>query len=331
MISDGNGNYVESSESEFPTEGYKFNSELSGCIDLNGNRIDSTLRYSDGMISLSSDKTSMCYVYFDEILNAGKILFRNPTVGLNTTMEGGLYRYQGTSVNNYICFGISDKTTCVNDTDKYMYRIIGINSDNQLKLIKKEALNTNYGWHSSNKGNITWPNSALYMGLNESYFLSNETYVPSGWGDKIATTTWKYGDNTTYNTSALNLYSIENGWTETTNAKIGLMYVHDYYYAYQSGGLNCSPSGAYNNCATSWIHLWKSENDSNASHTYEWTMSRYAHAGNNNPYAAHIVTNGWVNYILAGNTFSVRPVFFLTSDIQYLSGTGTLTDPILIK
>ena len=60
-------------------------------------------------------------------------------------------------------------------------------------------------------------------------------------------------------------------------------------------------------------------------------MSRYAHAGNNNPYAAHIVTNGWVNYILAGNTFSVRPVFFLTSDIQYLSGTGTLTDPILIK
>ena len=153
MISDGNGSYVESSSNEFPTEGYKFNTELSGCIDLNGNKIDSTLSYSDGMISISSNKTSMCYVYFDEIppVPVAQYLLENPTSGLNTTEEGGLYRYQGTNdtVNNYICFGTSDKSTCTGNTDIYMYRIIGINEDGQLKLIKKEALNTTYAWHSN--------------------------------------------------------------------------------------------------------------------------------------------------------------------------------------
>ena len=33
-------------------------------------------------------------------------------------------RYYGTNPPNYICFGTIDKDTCVNETDKYMYRII---------------------------------------------------------------------------------------------------------------------------------------------------------------------------------------------------------------
>ena len=43
---------------------------------------------------------------------AGNAILTLKPTGLNTTMEGGLYRYQGTSVNNYICFGISTKSTC---------------------------------------------------------------------------------------------------------------------------------------------------------------------------------------------------------------------------
>ena len=48
-------------------------------------------------------------------------------------------RYYGTNPDNYICFGTNNKDTCVNDTDKYMYRIIGMDKSNRFKLIKKEA------------------------------------------------------------------------------------------------------------------------------------------------------------------------------------------------
>ena len=328
MISDGNGNYVESSDNGFPTEGYKFNSELSGCIDLNGNRIDSTLSYSDGMISISSDKTSMCYVYFEPIL-VGEYLMANPTSGLNTTMEGGLYRFQGTSANNYICFGTSDKSTCTGNTDAYMYRIIGINSSGQLKLIKKEALNSTIEWWSDYSTDKAWPDSTIKTNINGSSFLSNTTYVPSGWNDKIATTTWKYGDNTNVNQTAANLYTTENGWSTTTSAKIGLMYAHDYAYAYQSGGLNCSSSGSYSTCKTAWIHL--SQNDSGVPSSYEWTMSRYGYySGNGYYYAWAVFSGGYVNSAGLNYTRAVRPVFYLTSDVTYLSGTGTASDPIII-
>ncbi len=74
----------------------------------------------------------------------------------NMTSRGDtLRRYQGTSVNNYICFGTNDKDVCLNDQDKYMYRIIGIDTETQeLKIIKKEALNTKYYWP---KTAADWP------------------------------------------------------------------------------------------------------------------------------------------------------------------------------
>jgi len=213
-----------------------------------------------------------------------------------------------------------------------MYRIIGINSLGQMKIIKKEALNNTLLW-GENGRDRKWPDSDLYKGLNGSVFLDNTTYVPSGWSNKIATTTWKYGDNMTNNTTAENLYSIENGWSDTTSAKIGLMYAHDYYYAYQSGGLNCSFEGGISSiCKNSWIYLWNSGNDSGVSNIdYEWTMSRAGYFYDGNYYAWTIHLDGYYGGNYLGTSNAVRPVFFLTSDIEYVSGTGTLSDPIIIQ
>ena len=252
--------------------------------------------------------------------------------GLNTTMEGGLYRFQGTNdtVNNYICFGTSDKSVCTGNVDAYMYRIIGINSSGQLKLIRKETLGVAYQWHSSYYNNTGWLNTDLYKALNTGV-LNSATYFPGG-SEKIATTTWKWGTNASYDVSADNLYSIENGWTNTINAKIGLMYAHDYYYAYQSGGLNCG--NLYDTCKNSWIYLWNSGNDNNAPNLdYEWTMSRYHYEDIYGGLcsATCISADGKVSGALLTNTYSVRPVFYLTSDVQYISGSGTLTDPIIIQ
>ncbi len=272
-----------------------------------------------------STVTQNTYSTKDTLGVASEYLLANPTTGLNTTMEGGLYRYQGTNANNYICFGTSTKSTCTGNTDAYMYRIMGINSSGQLKLIKKEALNSTMQWYSSYSSNITWPNSTIYSSINGSSFLNNTTYVPSGWSSKIATTSWKYGDNTSYQTGAANLYSIENAWRGARSAKIGLMYLHDYYYG-MSGGNNCGSSGS--TCKTSWLHL--SNNDSGAPSTTEWTMSRYGSVrGRYDAY--NVNSNGRAYYVTLDAAYSVRPVFYLTSDVEFVSGTGTSSDPFIIN
>ena len=301
-------------------------------VIVNDSNIDQTY-LNDSNIKLSFEVTEFNCELVEEDNNSqvaiASYLMENPTTGLTTsTQEGGLYRYQGTTANNYICFGTSDKATCTGNTDAYMYRIMGINSSNQLKLIKKEALNSAIAWHSISNGyDTTWPNSTLYSSINGSTFLTNTTYVPSGWSDKIATTTWKYGDNTTNNTTAANLYSIESAWTSTTSAKIGLMYMHDYYYG-MSGGNNCSSSGAYSTCKTSWLYL--SNSDSGAPSAYEWTMSRYGQISSGGYSAWNVYSSGYVNGYDLTSARSVRPVFYLTSDVSIVGGSGTLSDPFII-
>ena len=254
----------------------------------------------------------------------GKYLLNHPTTGLNTTLEGGLYRYQGTSVNNYVCFGTKDKDTCTkNDAykTKYLYRIIGINSNNQVKLISALSKGS-MRWYSSNDSKITWKTSTIYSSINGSYFLTNTDYVPTAWKSKISDTTWKYGSvvNYSYATgyNGDNVYNLENAWTTTVSAKIGLMYIHDYYYGYSNG----SP-GTATNAKTSWIHL--------DSQFPEWTMTLYQAAK-----AWLILSGGQIveNYLSAAYADKVpvvRPVFYLTSDVEYISGSGTSTDPFIIS
>ena len=264
----------------------------------------------------------------------GDILLDNPPTGFNSTIQSGLYRYQGTNVDNYICFGTSDKDTCLSNTDVYMYRIIGIASDGRIKVMKNYALNTEYYWHNTNLNNITWPNSDLYKGLNgisggkySNLFIGNNSYMPSGWIDKIENTIWKYGDNTNVNVTAEELYNIENAWTDTVDAKIGLIYMHDYYYAYQSGGLNCSSSGSI--CKTSWMFI--SVCDSGAPGVYESSMSRGDYYSDDTYRVWYVSPFGNFHRTFLDSTASVRPVFFLTSSVNYVSGSGKSDDPFIIS
>ena len=253
------------------------------------------------------------------IVDHGNVVFslleRNPSK-LSTQLVGGLYRYQGVqdannNVDNYICFGTTNKSDCISDTDKYMYRIIGINTNGQLKLIKKEALNTVYKWNTSY--NVDWAHSELYAGLNGSYFLTNTTYVPdNSWSNRIVASDWHY--LTTTDSTVSTIAERELGATDIVNAKIGLMYLHDYAYALANP--------AYSN--TSWIHL--SKNDASAPNSSEWTISRY------DTYTAWRVNSpGDVSYGFMTYTYSVRPVFYLRSGERIASGSGTITDPYVLS
>ena len=335
MIEQEDGTYKEDTSNTWPTSGYTYNESMSGCIDINGNKLDGVLTYdsTNNIATVDTGATSYCYLYFSLPKTApGTILEGEKNISY--VLEAGMYRYQGTYDvvdNNYICFGTSSKSECTGNTDAYMYRIIGITEDNQMKLIKKETLNSAVQWWNNRTTDITWPNSLIYQYINDTEstnnYLNSEIYIPTGWESKIATTTWKYGDTTSNGSyKGETIYTTENAWTNVISAKIGLMYIHDYYYAYVSRG----ELGVYSNGSLAWIHL--NNNDTSAPNTSaEWIMSRYGcNLDNGRCMVWSVYSNSVVSSDRLDNTYSVRPVFYLTSDVKITGGTGTSTDPFII-
>ncbi len=253
---------------------------------------------------------------------------------LKTVVENDeLIRYVGTYEeikNNYICFGTTDTNTCTSEPDTYMYRIIGVTSDNvntelglvpdQLKIIKATPSNTNQVWYNDYDVNYNWndTNVEVKIYLNDTFLETiTGTLGTHQWSDLISNPKWYIGDITGNSANppkkeSANLISNEN--------KIGLMYASDYYNSY-----------IYGSNTSSWLNICHGRTETNIScgNTYEWTMSRYGSSNNHyevwSVYSGGHLNVGWVN-----DQFSVRPVLYLTPDIR-LSGEGTESNPFLIS
>ena len=242
----------------------------------------------------------------------------------NSTLANGAgdnsYRYAGASnsVNNYICLG-SDKATC---PDANLFRIIGVFGD-KTKVIRAKSVGDKQ-WHTSNDN--TWSSSSLNTYLNGTYLTSLGTLA-----DKIATTTWKVGGNTSANIRGVvpkTAYQYEVGSSAsstTVDKKIGLMYVSDYYYsaspsAWTLVGYNSSDATKDYRAATStnWLYLSSTE----------WTISRRSDSTNS---AFFVNSTGLVGNRGVTSSFGVRPSFNLLSSVTYASGSGTSSDPIRIN
>ena len=199
MIQSKNG-YKEYDSDTWPGSSYKF--KEAKCIDNNGDEIKEAVTYEEGKITLTTNKTIYCTVYFD-YKGTINILRENDTQKyLSTDIQGDMYRYQASfpdsdssEMTNWICFGTTENCSSSEDNiDKYMYRIIGITDEGQLYLLKetflKEKDKTDFAWHSvSNNSscqgeNCEWSNVALYKRLNGT---SNGSTNGSG----------KYGDGDT--------------------------------------------------------------------------------------------------------------------------------------
>ncbi len=262
------------------------------------------------------------------------------------------YRYAGANPNNYVCFG-TDASTCPTDN---LYRIIGV-FDDKVKLIKydyatKTLLGTDgdyngiYIYDSSNykgelttinryywnlsKQNNTWSESNLNKVNLNTNFINN---IGTKWANKIATTTWKVGGNTSANlmdsiSSVVYLNEIVNPVsTNTTDnkteytSKIGLMYVSDYGFAAAPNAWTTTLYNYDNATSTNWMYMG----------LYEWTISRHANYPN---IAFYVDNDGKVDYgdvYSEGHSYGVRPSFNLSSSITYVSGSGSANDPIVIN
>ena len=66
MLEQDDGTYKEDTTSTWPTSGYTYNASMSGCIDINGNKLDGVLSYdsANNIATVDTGNTSYCYLYF---------------------------------------------------------------------------------------------------------------------------------------------------------------------------------------------------------------------------------------------------------------------------
>ena len=261
---EGAGDYKLVTQSSWPTEGYKFNTELSKCEN------DGELAWDDTkkIIVFSGNVSDKCYVYFDiwfpsiaDYCTNGDNLascvktfgdqgsdISNIYVHTSTLANGAgdnSYRYAGPSeqVNNFICFG-STTSPC---PENNLYRIVGVFGENyhgvsgkQLsKLIKYDYMTTDeLGTDGDYYGAYTDSNST-YKGNNYANIASYYwNYKATNSGTNIWSTSLL--NKTNLNTNFINYL----GTTWTNKIAVTTWKVGGNKYA---NIINAIPSVAYQN------------------------------------------------------------------------------------
>ena len=152
----------------------------------------------------------------------------------------------------------------------------------------------------------------------------------NNWSSKIAFNEWIIGGNTddailgkvpaiVYQNEIVRPSS-----NKIDEKKVGLMYISDYTFASSSENwiklinyVSDNGYGSSENRNNNWIFIG----------TNLWTITSMT---DDNGAAIVIGWGGEVSENWIGSTFAVRPTFYLNSNVMYVSGTGTPTDPYRI-
>ena len=293
-------------------------------VNYDVNQIDNIRKSFTSRLIIQQDKANFPY---NEICDETELACHVIKLYTGTQGENGIYyhsstltngagdnsyRYAGASasVNNYICLG-SDAVTC---PDANLFRIIGVFGD-KTKVIRAKSVG-DQKWDTSSSS--TWSTSSLNTYLNGTYLTSLGTIA-----DKIAITTWKVGGGTDANISIVvpaTAYQYELGSsssTTTVDKKIGLMYVNDYGFAADPSVWTTKLSSYNSNTSKNWLYLG----------SYEWTIS----SRTDNETSAFAVLSGNVNGSYVGDSRGVRPAFNLETSVKYVSGSGSMSDPVRVN
>ena len=260
----------------------------------------------------------------------------------NTSDEN--MRYYGSTPNNYVIF------------NNELWRIIGVFGNN-VKLIRKDSLGR-FSWDSSESnvnggwGVNEWSQSALKNYLNTMYYGGTSVTCYNGQNKKEVTcpankldnTSKSLIDNYTWNTGAIELgkasdtlafYKDERGnltglinndtveRTTTWPGYIGLPYATD--WAYASGNDICEVNMRSKDSSNKYICLndnWMSKGEE------YWTLSPRASNVNGIWMVSNFVSV-WSNS--ASSPYALHPSIYLKNNVQIISGTGTSSDPYILK
>ena len=361
----GAGDYKTVTQSKWPTEGYKFNSELSRCE--NGSKIswDDTNK----KVIVLGNTLDKCYVYFDKLLVLSEVCgdktLKDCVIAQYTGTQGqnniyyhksslsngagdNSYRYAGANPNNYVCFG-STASPCPTDN---LYRIIGV-IDGKVRLIKYDysssaLLGTDgdystykstpgstyrgslteidgYRWNQTNETNV-WSESNLNKVNLNTNFITN---IGTTWASKIATTTWKVaGGVFTGLPSETYQNEIANSQSGDNSTTGGTEYSGKIGLMYVSDYGFAVSSDMWTLALNSYT---KTATDNNWMYMGDgdWTISPMTTMSD---YVHVISTDGKIVIGFVGmDSFGVRPVFNLENSVTYSSGGGSSDNPIRIN
>jgi len=283
------------------------------------------------------------------------------TLQIGNTEDLTEYRFVGSDdvvTNNYVYFNCSDIKNQNADTCE-LYRIIGVfpvddgtgNIENRVKLIKAENYGNNYfdndsiqvsnfdvdtnnndliarddnykfsklvsyGDDASN-GQSNWSESTLKTILNTTYYNN----ISGQYRDLIGDSKYYLGSTGSFVENIDNIYMFErkiegtsyfvSGYPSYWNGKIGVMYVSDYGYACSCLNFLCNRNNAQNfDC---WLF-----ND------IEWLIAPQLGV----TYIVYYVnSNGNIGVHNVDVSSGVRPVFYLTSDAEFVDGDGSIDNP----
>ena len=221
--------------------------------------------------------------------------------------EEGKYTYKGKNPNNYITF----------NGEKAGWRIISINKDKTIKIMKIESIG-NQAWHSSLNSDWSSPTS-LNTYLNNTYYnklnSTDQSYIVA-----------KYFSIGEVGTNDTNLdEQINNENSKKWEGKIALPTMSEYIRT-SSNKSDCGTLSNYNknysSCKnTTWMY----------SSNYDWWLL--------SPMTSYdvylIASRGSFGSSTAGGIYGasagVRPVLYLSSDIKITGGDGSQSNPYQIS
>ena len=298
-----------------------------------------------GIVLTNLTKRTKCNVYFNKVVSAYEkvttAMNNNPSMFASDDADNNV-RYIGADPSNYVYFNCSGYSNPTADTCE-LWRIIGVfnnvtksdgTKENLVKIIRDESID-NIAW-DSNVAN-DWSTATLQQNLNSGKYytttLKNDTTR-----NVIESVVWNLGGTgEASNGLASHWYGYERGTTvysghaTTWTGKIGLMYPSDYGYA-TSGGTTKDRAA----CLAKELYSWDSDDFSDCkgndylynSGLSQWTLTPYSDFFS---WMFYLDCDGYVSNTVVVNTFSVRPVLFLKSNILVDKGTGAKSNPYQLK
>ena len=301
MLEQSDGTYKEDKTSTWPTSGYTYNESMSGCIDINGNRIEDALTYDkeNNKANVNTTNTSYCYLYFSiKPPTFSEKIINESSSNNDLIYIGNGYRYVGANPNNYLTFN--------NET----WRIIGFFDGSEIglasgqyyaKIIKNESIGT-YAYDEMLMMNL-WEETTLYTYLNNDYYngLSSDSK------EMIANAKWWYHLDSIDAVSVDNLYSsIRNYSDRSVNSFIGLSSPEYWIYSHDDLSEEC-------------LEMIFSEFKGECFYSYWLPITHWSIVNDGEIYALLI---GSANTMIPmDSAYNVMPVVYLISDVT-IKGLG---------
>ena len=279
----------------------------------------------------------------------------------NQTYDSTEYRYQGANPNNYITF----------NNEEGKWRIIGVfevetpnddgtyTKENKVKIIRDSIGTSAYDGKTTLL--VKYKVSTINSNLNNSngaapydILKNNSSYI---------TKTRYYMGNVSESQMLKGIYSDERNKSSNSDSDyddffIGLIYTSDYMYASSSCydkdnntstklGYSTSESNDYRACTNdNWLYTgnnyWTFNNSkySDEEHIYtdnyqvgklRFTSAKIAAPSGGYLFPVYISEDGKIYYQNRKSSYNVRPSLYLSTDVTFMSGNGTIDNPFTIS